>query len=51
LYPSTGVVFTINYLILWLCVAICYNKGIRELPEDLMKFYFSGTKSISKDII
>lgn len=51
LYPATGVAFTINYLLLWLCVAICYNKGIRELPEDLMKFYFSGTKSISKDII
>jgi hypothetical protein len=42
LYPTTVVSFNLNYLLVWIAVAICYNDKIRGIPEDLMKFYFSN---------
>jgi hypothetical protein len=50
LYPSEGVAFSLNYIILWLLVGICYNKTIRDIPESTMKYNFSGISSISTEI-
>lgn len=50
LYPTTVVSFTLNYILLWVAVAICYNKRIRSIPEELMKIYFSNIKVISNQI-
>jgi hypothetical protein len=41
LYPTTVVAFNLNYVILWIAVGICYNKKIRNIPEEVMKLYFS----------
>jgi hypothetical protein len=49
LYPSTGVIFTLNYLILLMCVGICYSESIRKIPEDVMRLYFEGIKSLPKN--
>lgn len=46
LYPATGVVFTINYLIVWMAVGICYSKKIRSVPEDQMGFFLKNNANI-----
>lgn len=42
LYPSGGVVFTMNYLLVWISVGICYSDKIRNLPESTIKNYLLG---------
>lgn len=42
LYPATVNTFTLNYLLVWVCVAICYTPGIRMMPEGAIKEIFSG---------
>jgi hypothetical protein len=49
LYPTTGVAFIFSYLLLWICVGICYNKNIRDIPENVMKLYFESFKSLPKN--
>jgi len=34
LYPSTVTTFTLNYLLVWISIGICYSKTIRSMPED-----------------
>ncbi len=41
LYPTTVVSFTINYLLFWVCVGICYSPTVRNVPEDMTKIYLS----------
>lgn len=41
MYPSTVNTFSINYLIVWISVGIGYSKAIRDLPELVLKKYFS----------
>lgn len=40
LYPTTVVAFNMNYLLFWIAIAICYNKKIRQIPEEILKTYF-----------
>ncbi|RFZ94846.1 hypothetical protein D0C36_04750 [Mucilaginibacter conchicola] len=40
LYPTTGFAFNLNYILVWLAVGICYNKSLRETPENVMQAYF-----------
>lgn len=40
MYPSTVVVFTVNYLVVWVCIGICYSRTIRAIPESILKQYF-----------
>jgi hypothetical protein len=37
LYPITAFGFTMNYLLVWVSVGICYSKKIRMMPEPLLK--------------
>ncbi len=37
LYPATVDTFTLNYLLVWICVGICYSKKIRNLPDNYIK--------------
>ena len=37
LYPALVVNFTLNYLLVWICVGICYSKKIRNLPNSYIK--------------
>lgn len=41
LYPTTVVAFNMNFLLFWIAVAICYNKKIRQVPDEILKMYFS----------
>ena len=36
-YPATVTTFTLNYLIVWICVGICYSGVIRNMPEECQK--------------
>lgn len=52
MYPSTIHTFTMQYIILWIAVGICYSKTLRNIPEQILVDYFKGHKDpleISED--
>ena len=42
LYPSGGIVFSMNYVLVWVAVGICYSEKIRNLPDNMVKAYLQG---------
>ncbi len=40
MYPSTIHTFTMQYILLWIAVGICYSKSIRYIPEQILVSYF-----------
>ena len=44
LYPSGGIVFTMNYIMVWIAVGICYSEKIRSLSDITIKNYLEDTK-------
>jgi hypothetical protein len=40
MYPTTVTVFALNYLIVWICVGICYSKQIRKLSDNSIVEFF-----------
>jgi hypothetical protein len=34
LYPATPTIFSMNYLLVWMSIGICYSKKIRDTPEN-----------------
>lgn len=42
LYPSGGIVFTMNYLLVWVSAGICYSAKIRNLSNNTIKTYLQG---------
>lgn len=40
LYPANVFGFSMNYLLVWLSVGICYSKEIRNIPDEQLKEYF-----------
>lgn len=40
LYPATVTTFTLNYVLVWISIGICYSNEIRNIPEDEMRSYF-----------
>lgn len=40
LYPTSVTTFTLHYLLVWICVGICYSKKIRCLPDSRVRKYF-----------
>ena len=45
MYPSTVNTFTLNYLMVWIAVGICYSKAIRMLPDEVLTLYFNPSPS------
>lgn len=41
LYPANVFAFSMNYLLVWVSVGLCYSKRIRKLPEAVLKRYFA----------
>jgi len=37
LYPSTVTTFTLNYILVWIAIGICYTKSIRNMSEDAIR--------------
>lgn len=42
LYPATVYTFTLNYVLVWISVGICYSRTIRSMPDSTIKEIFSG---------
>ena len=40
LYPATVTTFSLNYLLVWISIGICYSKKIRNMPEEIVKELF-----------
>jgi hypothetical protein len=40
LYPSNVFAFSLNYLLVWLSVGICFSERIRLMPEETLIRYF-----------
>ena len=43
LYPTTVTTFTLNYILVWIAIAICYSKPVRNMSDQVLKEYFLGT--------
>ena len=41
LYPSRVTTFSLHYLTVWISIAICYSKSIRNMSETSMKKLFT----------
>lgn len=41
LYPTTVTTFTLNYLLVWICVGICYSSEIRNMDDSSLKELFN----------
>lgn len=44
LYPVIGVNFSAHYILVWICVGICYSKQITSLPDATIKEYLERLK-------
>jgi len=42
LYPAGGIVFTMNYILVWVAVGICYSDKIRNLSDNTIRAYLQG---------
>jgi hypothetical protein len=40
LYPSTVTTFSLNYILVWIAIGICYSKSVRNMSDDVLKAYF-----------
>jgi hypothetical protein len=40
LYPATVTTFSLNYLLVWISIGICYSNKIRNMPEKIVKEKF-----------
>jgi len=40
LYPANVFGFSMNYLLVWLSIGVCYSKEIRNIPDAVLKSYF-----------
>ncbi|VAW12782.1 hypothetical protein MNBD_BACTEROID03-191 [hydrothermal vent metagenome] len=51
IYPSTVTTFTMNYLLVWISIGICYSKSIRNMSDEVLKQYFLLTNSEYKKLL
>ena len=42
LYPAPVTAFTMNYLLVWISIGICYTKELRDIPDSIIKEALSG---------
>jgi len=40
LYPANVTTFTLNYMLVWISVGICYSREIRTLPDEVVREFF-----------
>ncbi len=40
LYPANVTTFTLNYLLVWISIGVCYSKVMRNITESDIKEYF-----------
>jgi hypothetical protein len=44
LYPAPVTTFTLNYLIVWISIGLCYSQKFRNLTDDDLIGYFSNNE-------
>jgi hypothetical protein len=42
MYPSTINTFTLNYVLVWISVGICFSQTIRNISDETLKLFFRG---------
>jgi hypothetical protein len=47
LYPAPVTTFTLNYLLVWISVGLCYSREIRNMSDDELVEFFSKKKTDS----
>jgi hypothetical protein len=45
LYPANVATFSLNYILVWISIGICYSKFIRNMPDVFLKEYFQHKPS------
>jgi hypothetical protein len=51
LYPATVTTFTLNYILVWIAVGICYTKSIRNLSDDSIRKILSPDPKVANAIV
>lgn len=47
LYPSTVTTFTLNYILVWIAIGICYSKSVRNMSDQvLIEYFLTKSKNI-----
>lgn len=41
LYPTNLFAFSMNYLLVWIAVGICFSERLRLIPDEILKRYFT----------
>lgn len=44
LYPTSVDSFSLYFLMVWICIGICYSKKLRYLPDDSIKNFLQNPK-------
>ena len=47
MYPTPVNSFSMQYVLVWIAIGICYSKDLRYLPEEILVRYFKNTKGYS----
>lgn len=47
MYPSSVHTFTLQHILVWVSIGICYSKTFRTIPEQILVDYFRGYKNPS----
>ena len=47
MYPSTVNTFTLNYILVWYAVGICYSNKFRRIDDEIIYNYFKNIKKTS----
>jgi len=47
MYPTPVNSFSMQYVLVWIAIGICYSKDLRYLPEEILVKYFKNTKGYS----
>jgi hypothetical protein len=42
MYPATVESFTLQYMLLWFSIGICYSMKVRNLSDEYFRSFFSG---------
>jgi hypothetical protein len=48
MYPANLDTFTMQYILLWISVGICYSKAFRKIPDHLLMDYFKDDEMLTE---
>lgn len=51
LYPAPVTTFTLNYLLVWISIGICYTKSLRNLTDKKIMTFFKGEENCKELVV